>query len=57
MPVPVLRSGSTPRYFLTLWARDDYVDPSGTGDAATLRKAMEGHVLGTGQLTGTYRRV
>ncbi len=28
-----------------------------TVDVDTLRKAMEGHVLGTGQLTGTYRRV
>lgn len=39
------------------WALDDYLDPSGTVDAATLRKAMKGHVLGTGQLKGTYRRV
>jgi len=54
---PCPPSGSTHRYVLTIWALDDYVDPSGTVDAATLRKAMEGHVLGTGQLTGTFRRV
>jgi hypothetical protein len=54
---PCPPSGSTHRYVLTIWALDDSVDPSGTVDAATLRKAMEGHVLGNGQLTGTYRRV
>lgn len=54
---PCPPSGITHRYVLTLWALDDAVDPSGTVDAATLRKAMDGHVLGTGQLTGTYRRV
>ena len=54
---PCPPSGSTHRYVLSVWALDDSVDPSGTVDAATLRKAMEKHVLGTGQLTGTYRRV
>jgi hypothetical protein len=54
---PCPPSGSTHRYVLTVWALDDYVYPSGTVDAGTLRKAMEGHVLGTGHLTGTYRRV
>jgi len=54
---PCPSAGSTHRYVLTIWALDDRVDPSGTVDAGTLRKAMEGHVLGTGQLTGTYRRV
>jgi len=54
---PCPPQGSTHRYVLTVWALDDSVDPSGTVDAATLRKAMEGHILGTGQLTGTYRRV
>jgi Raf kinase inhibitor-like YbhB/YbcL family protein len=49
--------GSTHRYVLTIWALDDSLDPSGTVDAATLRKAMEGHVLATGKLTGMYRRV
>ena len=54
---PCPPSGSTHRYVLIVWALDDSVDPSGTVDAATLRKAMEKHVLRTGQLTGTYRRV
>lgn len=49
--------GSTHRYILNLWALDDYVNVSGTVDAATLRKAMEGHVLGTGQLIGTYKKM
>ncbi|HOB58879.1 MAG TPA: YbhB/YbcL family Raf kinase inhibitor-like protein [Methanoregulaceae archaeon] len=49
--------GGTHRYILTMWALDDSVDSSGTVDAATLRKAMENHVLATGQLTGTYGRV
>ena len=47
--------GSTHHYILTVWALDDHLDLSGTVDADTLRKAMEGHILGTGQLTGTYR--
>ena len=54
---PCPPSGSTHRYVLIVWALDDSVDPSGTLDAATLRKAMEKQVLGTGQLMGTYRRV
>jgi phosphatidylethanolamine-binding protein (PEBP) family uncharacterized protein len=54
-PCPPL--GSTHRYVLTVWALDDSVYPSGTVDAASLRKALEGHVLGTGQLTGMYGRV
>ena len=54
---PCPPSGSTHRYVLIVWALDDSVDPSGTLDAATLRKAMEKQVLGTGQLMGIYRRV
>jgi len=54
---PCPPQSSTHRYVLTIWALDYYVDPSGTVDAGMLRKAMEGHVLGTGKLTGTYRRV
>ena len=44
MPVPVSLGAAHP-YVLTVWALDDSVDPSGTVDAGTLRKAMEGHVL------------
>ncbi len=54
---PCPPSGSTHRYVLTLWALDDHLDTTGTMDAETLRKAMEGHILGTGKLTGTYRKV
>ena len=48
--------GSTHRYVFTLFALDTRLDLSGTVDASTLRHAMEGHVLGTGQLIGTYMR-
>jgi Raf kinase inhibitor-like YbhB/YbcL family protein len=54
---PCPPTGSTHRYILTLWALDDRLDLSGMVDAATLKKAMEGHILGSGQLTGTYRGV
>jgi len=47
---------STHRYVVTIWALDAQLDLSGPVDSGTLRKAMEGHVLGTGQLTGTYLR-
>ena len=53
---PCPPQGSPHRYILTIWALDDAVNPSGTVDAGRLRKAMEGHILGTGQVTGTYRR-
>ncbi|MCG7855180.1 MAG: YbhB/YbcL family Raf kinase inhibitor-like protein [Methanoregulaceae archaeon] len=47
---------STHRYILTVWALDDRMNLSGNVDADKLRKAMEGHILATGQLTGTYMR-
>ena len=53
-PCPPRRS--THRYVFTLFALDTRLDLSGTVDASTLRHAMEGHVLGTGQLIGTYMR-
>jgi Raf kinase inhibitor-like YbhB/YbcL family protein len=48
--------GSTHRYILTVWALDTRVDPFGSIDAGTLRNAMEGHILASGQLTGTCMR-
>jgi Raf kinase inhibitor-like YbhB/YbcL family protein len=54
-PCPSPR-GSTHRYVFTLFALDTRLDLTSTVDARTLRNAMEGHVLGTGQLTCTYMR-
>lgn len=54
-PCPSPR-GSIHRYVFTLFALDTLLDLTGTVDANTLRNAMEGHVLGTGQLTGFYMR-
>jgi Raf kinase inhibitor-like YbhB/YbcL family protein len=48
--------GSIHRYVLTLFALDTRLDLSGPVDAATLRNAMQGHILGTGQLTASYQR-
>lgn len=54
---PCPPSGSMHHYVLTLWALDDRLDPPGTVDAGTLKKAVEGHILGSGQLTATYQKV
>jgi Raf kinase inhibitor-like YbhB/YbcL family protein len=48
--------GSNHHYVLTLFALDTRLDLSGTVDAATLRNAMQGHILGTGQLAATYKK-
>jgi phosphatidylethanolamine-binding protein (PEBP) family uncharacterized protein len=52
MPPP----GKAHRYYFKLYALDK---PTGLASGATkadLIKAMDGHVLGEGQLMGTYQR-
>ncbi|GIW19724.1 MAG: hypothetical protein KatS3mg065_0020 [Chloroflexota bacterium] len=44
------------RYVFTLSALSAPLRLPGTPDAATVRRAMEGRVLGVARLTGTYRR-
>jgi Raf kinase inhibitor-like YbhB/YbcL family protein len=53
---PCPPEGSTHHYVFTLSALDIRLDQPETMDASSLRQAMAGHVLGTGRLTGTYRR-
>ncbi len=46
----------THRYFFKIYALDTEIDlPAGTNKARLL-KAMEGHILGRGQLIGKYKR-
>jgi Raf kinase inhibitor-like YbhB/YbcL family protein len=44
------------RYFFKLYAVDTMLDLSGRVDKEQLEAAMEGHVLASGQLMGTYTR-
>jgi len=53
---PCPPQGSTHQYILTLYALDTPLDLSGTVDATAVRNAMQGHILGTGQLSSTYQR-
>ena len=46
----------THRYFFKLYALDAVLDLPPTADKAALERAMEGHLLGTAQLMGTYAR-
>jgi len=46
----------THRYVVTLYALSEPLSVEPGFSAADLRSAMEGRVLATGQLTGTYRR-
>ncbi|HID74936.1 MAG TPA: YbhB/YbcL family Raf kinase inhibitor-like protein [Planctomycetaceae bacterium] len=54
-PAPPAGSGKH-RYFFKLYALDAKLDLKPGASKAELRQAMEGHVLGTGQLVGTYQR-
>ncbi|MHC4159058.1 MAG: YbhB/YbcL family Raf kinase inhibitor-like protein [Planctomycetota bacterium] len=48
--------GGTHRYFFKIYALDTVIDlPAGAGKAQLI-KAMEGHILGQGQLIGKYKR-
>ena len=53
---PCPPSGSPHRYFFRLYALDTELSLGGGATKADLLKAMEGHVLGTGQVMGTYER-
>jgi Raf kinase inhibitor-like YbhB/YbcL family protein len=53
---PCPPQGSTHHYIFTLSALDIRLEQPATMDAETFRQAMAGHVLGTAELTGTYRR-
>jgi Raf kinase inhibitor-like YbhB/YbcL family protein len=55
-PQPPVGSG-THRYFFKLYALDALLATEPGLDKAALLKAMEGHILGEGQLIGTYEGV
>ncbi|MBS1191991.1 MAG: phospholipid-binding protein, family [Rhodocyclaceae bacterium] len=44
------------RYFHKLYALDTVLPDLGTPTKAALEKAMQGHILGQGQLVGTYQK-
>ncbi len=44
------------RYFHTLYARDTLLPDLGTATKAQVEQAMQGHVLATAELIGTYQK-
>ena len=46
----------THRYFFKLYALDTLLDLGATTTKADLERAMQGHILGRGELVGTYHR-
>ncbi len=48
--------GGTHRYFFKIYALDTQVDLQAGANKRQLLKAMEGHILGQGQLIGKYKR-
>jgi len=46
----------THRYFFKIYALDKKIDTVAVADKAQLLGAMEGHILGQGQLIGKYKR-
>ena len=46
----------THRYFFEIYALDTKFDMAAIADKPQLLKAMEGHILGQGQLVGKYKR-
>jgi Raf kinase inhibitor-like YbhB/YbcL family protein len=48
--------GGTHRYFFKLYALDTELSLSGKARKKDVEKAMQGHVLGQGELMGRYRR-
>ena len=46
----------THRYFFKIYALDTKLDLTGRVDKAKLLSAMEGHILGEGELIGKYKR-
>jgi Raf kinase inhibitor-like YbhB/YbcL family protein len=53
---PCPPGGSSHRYFFRLYALDAELSLGGDAEKADLLKAMEGHILGVGQVMGTYQR-
>lgn len=53
---PFPPTGASHRYFFKIFALDAALALVSGGKRADLLRAMEGHVLGQGQLMGTYRR-
>jgi Raf kinase inhibitor-like YbhB/YbcL family protein len=54
---PAPPPGKPHRYFFKVYALDGMLNlPEGTTTKAQLEQAMKGHVLGSGQLMGTYGR-
>lgn len=49
-------SGETHRYTFTAYALDDTLTLAAGADVLHVRRAMDGHVLAVGTLTGTYGR-
>ena len=52
--VPLPPPGKVHHYVFTLYALDQELNP--VGDKAFLLSAMQGHIVGEGKLTGTYKR-
>lgn len=48
--------GSPHHYHFRLYALDTEVDPASSVDASKLEAAMQGHVLGTGEMVGLFQR-
>jgi Raf kinase inhibitor-like YbhB/YbcL family protein len=44
------------RYFFKLYALDASLPPDGVSTKAELERAMQGHLLASAQLTGTYQK-
>ncbi len=53
---PCLPPGSAHRYVFTVYALDAATGLQAGATKAELLQAMEGHILGQGQLAGTYQR-
>jgi Raf kinase inhibitor-like YbhB/YbcL family protein len=53
---PCPPKGSTHRYFFKLYALDTALDLEAGASKADVEKAMDGHILGQGQLVGRYGR-
>jgi len=47
---------ATHRYFFKIYALDKMLELDAGADKSALLKAMEGHILGQGQLMGKYKR-
>lgn len=53
---PAPPPGKVHRYFFKIYAVDKNLDMSPGSDKKTIEKMIEGHILGTGKLIGTYKR-